>query len=289
MATRRLRVIKYRGSGFGTNEYPYVFGERGIVLFPLTTAELNHQPLGAKVSTGLKGLDVMLDGGFRSASCVLISGNSGTGKTTLASTFAQAACLRGEKVLYLNFEESKEAMISGMLSPGIDLRPCLRDEKLMIQTSMPESTGSDNHLNRVTDTLESFKPNHLILDAVSACVRMGSKQAAFDFMMRLISVVKEKGITSILTNQNNSNRRIGNDERLSGIGFSSVVDAVVQLRFAEINQEITRQMLVVKSRGSSHSNRRQLYVITDRGIEFPDRPRQLPVRAGKTVRKDGGK
>jgi len=227
------------------NEYPYVFGEHGIVLFPLTTAELTHQPLGSKVSTGLKGLDLMLDGGFRRASCVLISGNSGAGKTTLASTFAYAACLRGERVLYLNFEESKEAMISGMLSPGIDLRPSIRDDKLLIQTAMPESTGSDNHLNRVMETIAAFKPNHLILDAVSACVRMGSKQAAFDFMMRLISVVKEKGITSILTNQIGTRRN--GDEELSGIGFSSVVDAVVQLRFAETDQEITRQMLVVKS------------------------------------------
>lgn len=288
VATRRLRVIKYRGSGFGTNEYPYVFGEHGIVLFPLTKAELTHRPLGEKVSTGLKGLDLMLNGGFRLASCILISGNSGAGKTTLASTFAQAACLRGEKVLYLNFEESKEAMISGMLSPGIDLRPSIRDEKLLIKTAMPESTGSDNHLHRIMETIESFKPNHLILDAVSACVRMGSKQSAFDFMMRLVSVVKEKGITSILTNQNSSNSRIGNDEELSGIGFSSVVDAVVQLRFAETDQEITRQILIVKSRGSAHSNRRQLYVITDRGIEFPDTPHRPPIRARKARRKDGG-
>ena len=288
VATRRLRVIKYRGSGFGTNEYPYVFGEHGIVLFPLTTAELTHQPLGEKVSTGLKGLDLMLNGGFRLASCILISGNSGAGKTTLASTFAQAACLRGERVLYLNFEESKEAMISGMLSPGIDLRPSIRDEKLLIQTAMPESTGSDNHLNRIMETIESFKPNHVILDAVSACVRMGSKQSAFDFMMRLVSVVKEQGITSILTNQSSSNNRIGNDEELSGIGFSSVVDAVVQLRFAETDREITRQILVVKSRGSAHSNRRQLYVITDRGIEFPDSPHRPPDRARKARRKDGG-
>ena len=286
VATRRLRVIKYRGSGFGTNEYPYVFGEHGIVLFPLTTTELTHQPLGPKVSTGLKGLDLMLDGGFRRASCILISGNSGTGKTTLASTFTQAACLRGEKVLYLNFEESKEAMISGMLSPGIDLRPSLRDRKLLIQTSMPESTGSDNHLNRVMETMDSFKPDHLILDAVSACVRMGSRQAAFDFMMRLISVVKERGVTSILTNQISS--RMGDDEELSGIGFSSVVDAVVQLRYVETDQEMNRQMLVVKSRGSAHSNRRQSYIITDRGIEFPDTPHRPLVRTGKARRKDGG-
>jgi circadian clock protein KaiC len=288
VATRRLRVIKYRGSSFGTNEYPYVFGEHGIVLFPLTTAELTHQPLGEKVSTGLQGLDRMLHGGFRLASCILISGNSGAGKTTLASTFAQAACLRGERVLYLNFEESKEAMISGMLSPGIDLRSPIRDEKLLIQTAMPESTGSDNHLNRIMETIDHFRPNHLILDAVSACVRMGSKQSAFDFMMRLVSVVKAQGITSILTNQSNRNSRIGNDEELSGIGFSSVVDAVVQLRFVETDREITRQILVVKSRGSAHSNRRQLYVITDRGIEFPDSPHRPPVRARKARRKDDG-
>jgi circadian clock protein KaiC len=129
------------------------------------------------------------------------------------------------------------------------------------------------------ETISSFKPNHLILDAVSACVRMGSKQAAFDFMMRLVSVVKERGITSILTNQLSS--RIGNEEELSGIGFSSVVDAVVQLRFVETDQEINRQMLIVKSRGSAHSNRRQLYVITDRGIEFPDNPHGPPVLPGK--------
>jgi circadian clock protein KaiC len=286
VATRRLRVIKYRGSGFGTNEYPYVFGVRGIVLFPLTTAELTHQPLGTKVSTGLKGLDLMLDGGFRLASCVLISGTSGTGKTTLACTFTQAACHRGERVLYLNFEESKEAMISGMLSPGIDLRPSIRDKTLLVQTSTPESTGSDNHLNRVMETIASFKPVHLVLDAVSACVRMGSMQAAFDFMMRLVSVLKERGITSILTNQVSSGIA-SNDEELSGIGFSSVVDAVVQLRFVETDQEIIRQMLVVKSRGSAHSNRRQLYVITDRGIEFPDTPHPPPGRAGKSRRKDG--
>ena len=299
VATRRLRVIKYRGSGFGTNEYPYVFGERGIVLFPLTTAELTHQPLGTKVSTGLQGLDLMLDGGFRLASCVLISGNSGTGKTTLASTFAQAACQRGERVLYLNFEESKEAMISGMLSPGIDLRPSIHDKSLLIQTATPESTGSDNHLNRVMETIASFKPDHLILDAVSACIRMGSMQAAFDFMMQLVSVVKERGITSILTNQISSGTAY-NDEELSGIGFSSVVDAVVQLRFVETNEEMTRQMLIVKSRGSAHSNRRQAYVITDRGIEFPDTPQPPPTsrleqadgtrcpQAGKAGRKDGG-
>jgi circadian clock protein KaiC len=287
VATRRLRVIKYRGSGFGTNEYPYVIGGQGIVLFPLTKAELTHKPLGIKVSTGLTGLDLMLDGGFRRASCVLVSGNSGTGKTTVVSTFAKAACRRGERVLCLNFEESKEALISGMLSAGIDLRPSVRSGKLLVQTALPESMGSDGHLIRAMQAIDTFKPDHLILDAVSACLRMGSEQAAFEFVMRLISIVKERGISSILTNQING--LAGTDEELSGIGFSSVVDAVVQLRFVETDKEVNRQILIVKSRGSAHSNRRQSFVITDRGIEFPDNPHPPPVRAARAARRDGGR
>ncbi len=287
VATRRLRVIKYRGSGFGTNEYPYVIGDSGIVLFPLTKSELTHKPLGSKVSSGLSGLDRMLDGGFRRASCILVSGNSGTGKTTVVSTFARAACRRGERVLCLNFEESKAALINGMLSAGIDLRPPVRARKLMIQTALPESMGSDGHLIRAIDAVNSFKPDHLILDAVSACLRMGSEQAAFDFMMRLISVVKERGITTMMTNQING--LAGSDEELSGIGFSSIVDAVLQLRYIETGQEVHRQIHVVKSRGSAHSNRRHPFIITDRGIQFPDAPQPPSVRPKRTDRKDGRK
>jgi circadian clock protein KaiC len=287
VATRRLRVIKYRGSGFGTNEYPYVIGERGIVLFPLTNAELAHQPLGSKVSSGLPGLDAMLDGGYRRASCVLVTGTSGTGKTTLASTFVQAACRRGERALYLSFEESREAMVTAMLSAGIDLRPALRARKLMVQTGLPEAMGSDDHLIRALEAIDTFKPNHVTLDAVSACVRMGSEQAAFDYLMRLVSILKERGISCIMTNQTTGVE--GSEEELSGIGFSSVVDAVIQLRFVETDQEIDRQMLIVKSRGSSHSNRRRPFAITSRGIEFPDSPQPPSARARRASRNGGGK
>ena len=287
VATRRLRVIKYRGSGFGTNEYPYVIGDQGIVLFPLTKAELTHQPLGQKVSSGLSGLDAMLDGGFRRAACILIAGSSGTGKTTLASAFARAASRRHEKVLYLSFEESQEAMIAGMLSAGIDLRPALRTQRLMVQTALPEAMGSDNHLIRALEAMDSFKPDHLILDAISACVRMGSERAAFDYLMRLVAVVKERGITCILTNQMTG--LAGDGEELSGIGFSSVVDAVIQLRFVDAGQEIGRQILIIKSRGSGHSNRRESFYITDQGIEFPNNLRLPSARAGQADPKDGGK
>jgi circadian clock protein KaiC len=286
VATRRLRVIKYRGSGFGTNEYPYVIGSHGIVLFPLTKAELAHQPLGPKVSTGLAGLDAMLNGGYRRASCMLITGTSGTGKTTLASTLVLAACRRGEKVLYLSFEESREAMVTAMRSAGIDLRPSLGNRRLIVQTGLPEAVGSDDHLIRALDAIDAFKPDHIVLDALSACVRMGSEQAAFDYLMRLVSILKERGITCLMTNQITGVE--GSDEELSGIGFSSVVDAVIQLRFIEANEEITRQILVVKSRGSGHSNRRQPFAITSRGIEFPDNSPPASARSRRARRGGGG-
>jgi circadian clock protein KaiC len=286
VATRRLRVVKYRGSAFGTNEYPYVIGEQGIVLFPLTKAELAHQPLGPKVSSGLAGLDTMLKGGYRTTSCILVTGSSGTGKTTLACTFVQAACRRGEKVLYLSFEESREAMVTAMCSAGIDLRPALRAGKLMVQSALPEAMGSDGHLIRALKAIDTFKPNHVVLDAISACIRMGSEQAAFDYLMRLVSILKERGITSVMTNQ--ISELAGGDEEISGIGFSSVVDAVVQLRFVDSGQEITRQMLVVKSRGSGHSNRRESFNITDRGMQFSDGLQAPPARSKPAGRNGGG-
>jgi len=279
VATRRLRVIKYRGSGFGTNEYPYVIGGHGLVLFPLTKAELAHQALGPKVSSGLFGLDAMLDGGYRSASCVLITGTSGTGKTTLTSTFIEAACRRGQRVLALSFEESRAAMVHAMLSAGIDLRPALRAGRLLVQTALPEAMGSDDHLIRALQAIDAFQPDHVTLDAVSACVRMGSEQAAFDYLMRLVSILKERGITCVMTNQITG--LVGSDEELSGIGFSSVVDAVIQLRFVEADQAINREILIVKSRGSAHSNRRQAFSITSMGIQIGNNP------PGPTLRRQG--
>jgi circadian clock protein KaiC len=148
--------------------------------------------------------------------------------------------------------------------------------------------GSDNHLLRALEAMDSFKPDYLIVDAISACVRMGSERAAFDYLMRLVSIVKERGTTCILTNQSTSFP--GGDEELSGIGFSSVVDAVIQLRFIEIDQQIDRQILVMKSRGAAHSNRRQPFIITGQGIQFPDhspasiRASQSGPPAGKKVK-----
>ena len=267
IATRRLRVLKYRGSGFGRNEYPFCITGEGINIIPISSAGLNHKALGPKVSSGHPQLDTVLDGGYRRGSCILISGTTGTGKTTLASTFVRSACERGEKVIYINFEESQAAMVSGMLSPGIDLRPAVQAGTLRFLTAMPEAMGVEEHLIRVFKAIDSFQADHVIVDAISACDRMGTKGAAYDYLMRLVNVCKEKGITAIFTNQTTGFRE---ESEISGIGISSIVDAVIFIRYIEIGGEINRMLLVMKSRGSKHSNQYREFLITDHGIDIAD-------------------
>jgi circadian clock protein KaiC len=265
--TRRLRVLKYRGSGFGSNEHPFVITEAGINIIPLLATGLRHKGLGRKVSTGHPRIDSILGGGYYRGSCILITGTSGTGKTTLASTFARVSCERGQKVLYISFEESQESMVSCMLSPGIDLRQPLKAGSLQFLTAIPESMGAEEHLIRAFRAMEAFRPDHVILDAISACNRMGSEAAAFDYLMRLINACKEQGVTIVLTNQATG---LKEEQEISGIGISSLVDAVILLRYNEIGGEINRTLLVMKSRGSKHSNQYREFLITDQGIDVVD-------------------
>jgi circadian clock protein KaiC len=267
VATRYLRVVKYRGSGFGRNEYPYSIGQGGMTLIPISKIGLQHKPLGEKMSSGLATLDETLDGGFRRASCVLLTGNSGTGKTTLLSTFAEAACKRGEKVLYISFEESPEAITSAMLSPGINLRPALEADLLRFNTAMPEAMGAEEHLIRALQHISDFGPQHVLVDAISSCERMGTSQSAFDYVMRLANACKERGITCLLANQTEG---FLEQHEISGMDFSSFIDAVIILRYIEIGGEVNRLMFVMKSRGSTHSNQYREYAITDHGLVFPD-------------------
>ncbi len=172
VSTQRLNVVKYRGSGFGRNEYPYVITPSGLHVAPISTVGLKHKPFGKKMSTGLKRLDSILDGGYFRASCVLLAGLPGTGKSLLASTFTDAACQRGEKVLYVGFEESEAAMIGNILNAGVDLRPHAESGLLEFLTSMPEAMGAEEHLIRFMVRLNEFGPKHVVVDAISACERM---------------------------------------------------------------------------------------------------------------------
>src|SRR4029077_19218698 len=195
-------------------------------------------------------LDGMLGGGYRRGTSILLAGSPGAGKTTLACSFAQAACQRGERVLYLNFEESPESMVSNMLSPGIVLAPLIKSGRLVIQSYLPEAMGAEEHLFHALNTLNEVHPQHVVVDAISACKRMGSERAAFEYLMRVLNACKERGITCFYLNQ-----AAGVDvvSDFSGIGISSIIDTAVLLRHVELGGSMTRQLIVMKSRGSKHS------------------------------------
>ncbi len=265
VTTRRLRVVKYRGSGFCSNEYPYVITPNGSTIMPITTVHLQHPPFGERMSSGHDTFDKMLGGGYFRGSTILISGLTGSGKTTLAAVFSKGACGRREKVLYVSFEESQEAIITAMRSPGIGLQQCVDEGLLDFWTIMPEALVPEEHLFRLLQRIEAFKPDHVIIDAVSAVQRMNTEQAAFDFLVRFVDACKDRQITCMMTNQLNSNHW---QEDISGIGMSSIIDTVVVLSLAEVRGEMQRSVIVIKSRGTRHSHRRHTYAITDDGVRI---------------------
>jgi circadian clock protein KaiC len=283
VSTRELQVIKYRGSDFGRNAYPFVIQPGGISVIPISEFGLQHQSLGSHVSSGNVQLDKILGGGYRKGSSILIAGSSGTGKTTIANTFAKAACDRGEKVLYLGFEESEKAMVETMLSPGINLRPAIKSDLLKVMTAMPEAYGTEKHLVHAFKMIDEFKPTHVIVDAISSFERMGSDRAAFEFAMRLVNWCKDRGITLIMTDQSSG----GTDDRaaISGLGISSIIDALLWLRFAEKGNKLERNLLVIKSRGSKHSNQYHRFIITNHGIKISERTASNRTSAQKEAKK----
>jgi circadian clock protein KaiC len=213
----------------------------------------------------MEKLDEILGGGLRRCSCNLVSGTSGTGKTTVACTFARSVCEEGENLLYIDFEESEDAVISGMLSPGIDLRPAVESGHLRFLTVMPESLGVEEHLVRAFQAIEEFHPAFVVVDAISACQRMGSPRAAFDYLLRLIDYCKQRGITTLLTNLASNQTE---DREITGIDLSSVIDTVILMRNVEHRGQMRRVLLVLKSRGRAHSSRCHTFEITNNGIRI---------------------
>ena len=265
VTTRRLRIMKYRGSSYGRNEYPFGITNTGVWIIPITQTTLKHRALGEPVSSGVEGLDAIIGGGYRRCSCTLITGTSGSGKTTFTSSFTRSATANGERVFYLDFEESWDALTSCMLSPGIDLQPALESGHLRFLSSMPESQGIEEHLIQAFRAIEEFQPAFLVLDAISACRRMGSEHSAFDYLVRLIDHCKARGITCLLTNLT-SNRE--DETEITGIDLSSVIDTVILLRNVEVDGRFKRKLAIVKSRGRNHTKRIMEFDITDKGIKI---------------------
>ncbi len=267
ISTRRLRVVKYRGSEHGTNEYPFLIDEDGISVLPVTSLSLENKVSTQRILTGIPSLDKMLDGkGFFKGGSVLVSGTAGTGKTSMAAYFANASCNRGERCIYFAFEESPEQITRNMRSIGLDLTPHIQNNLLKFHASRPTLHGLEMHLVVIHKMIRKFKPKTIILDPITNLVSVGTMSDLKSILIRLIDFLQKEQITVMFTalDHNNTN----NDQMHEGV--SSLVDAWLLVRDIEYNGERNRGLYIMKSRGMRHSKQVREFVISDRGIELVD-------------------
>lgn len=263
VTTRRLRVVKYRGSAHGTNEYPFLIDEGGISVLPITAAGLGHKTSDEVVPSGVPGLDAMLGvGGFYRGSSVLLTGTSGTGKTIFGAHFADAACRRGERCIYFAFEESPAQIVRNTRSIGIDLQPHVDAGLLVFEAARPSLYGLEMHLTLMYRLIERFAPAAVIIDPISAF--RGSLVEIHATLLRMVDLLKIKGITGVFTNLASPDY-IGDQTE---IGLSSLMDTWIGLHNIEANGERNRGLYLLKSRGMSHSNQIREYLLTDHGIHL---------------------
>jgi len=266
IATRRLRVIKYRGSSHGTNEYPFLIEEDGISVLPVTSLRLEHTASTDRISSGIERLDNMLDGsGYYRGSSILISGTAGTGKTSFASNFVDAACRRGERCIYFAFEESPSQIVRNMRSIGIDLEPWIDKGLLQIRSLRPMAFGLEMHLVDMLRHIDKFQPRVVIFDPISNLINVGVMDDVKSMLTRLIDYMKTKEITTICTSLVDIE-----DEGQTGQGVSSLMDTWIRLRMFETDGERNRGISVIKSRGMKHSNQIREYLLTDTGVQILD-------------------
>ena len=267
VSTRRMRIVKYRGTTHGTNEYPFLIDEDGFSVLPITSLGLQHEVSSERVSSGVARLDTMLGGkGFYRGSTVLVSGTAGTGKSSLAAHFAQAACDRGERCLYFAFEESPGQIVRNMRSIGLDLGNCMKKGLLQIHSSRATFYGLEMHLALIHKLVQEVKPNVVIFDPIGAVIQAGSQRDAHAMVVRLIDFLKSRKITVMLLNLTTSGTALEHTD----VDISSIVDTWILLRDVELGGERNRAMYVLKSRGMRHSNQLREFVVTDKGIDLLD-------------------
>jgi circadian clock protein KaiC len=263
VTTRRLRVVKYRGSAHGTNEYPFLIDDQGISVLPITSAGLCHQTFDKPVSTGVDELDAMLGvGGYYRGSSVLISGGSGTGKTILSAHFANAVCSHGGRCLYFAFEEGPDQIVRNVRSVGIDLLPHREAGLLRFEAARPSLYGLEMHLARMHRDIERFAPDAVVVDPVSAF--RGPEVEVHATLLRMIDLLKARGITAVFTNLCGDEQQPSHGEH----GLSSLMDTWLSLRNIEADGERNRGLYVLKSRGMGHSNQIREYTLTTAGVRL---------------------
>ncbi len=265
ITTRRLRVVKYRGSAHGTNEYPFLIDAKGITVLPVTQAGLAHQASEVTVSSGVAGLDQMLGvGGFYRGASILVSGTAGTGKTSLAAHFAEATCARGERCIYFAFEESPAQIVRNMRSIGLNLQPRIDAGLLRFEAARPSLFGLEMHLARMYREIGEFKPAAVIIDPISAL--RGEAIDVHSVLLRVIDLLKSRGITAFLTNLLNMQGELYSEDT----GMSSLMDTWLALVQLASNGERNRGLYVLKSRGMSHSNQIREYQLSGAGVNLID-------------------
>jgi circadian clock protein KaiC len=263
ISTRRLRVVKYRGSAHGTNEYPFFISARGFVVLPITSITLNYGAPEERISTGIARLDHMLGGGIFRGSTVLVSGTGGTGKTSLGAHMVNAACGRGERVLWVLFEESPAQVLRNMRSIGLDLRQWTDAGLLHIWPARPSAFGLETHLALLVQLLDEVTPTVTVLDGIASFAHGVAASEVTSMVARQMDLLKARGITTLAT-------ALGHGDEASTLSVSSMVDIWLLLRNFESNGERNRLLFVLKSRGTAHSNQVREFVLTNHGAELVD-------------------
>ncbi|WP_234795146.1 circadian clock protein KaiC [Hymenobacter arizonensis] len=268
ITTRRLRIVKYRGSTHGTNEYPYLISEDGIAVLPVTSLRLDHEVSDEVDSSGVPALDEMFGRrGFYHGSSVLITGTAGTAKTTLGAAFAQEVCKQGKRCLMFVFEESPQQLIRNMRSVGIDLQPLIEQGLLRIEASRPTVNGLERHLVTIHRLVREFKPSAVVIDPISNLISVGNINEVRSMLTRLIDYLKVNNITALFTALINTRY---NQSEMTEEGVSSLVDTWISVRDLEGIGERNRGLSILKSRGMAHSNQVREFVVTERGVELLD-------------------
>ncbi|HVL34292.1 MAG TPA: circadian clock protein KaiC [Burkholderiales bacterium] len=267
VSTRRLRIVKYRGSTHGTNEYPFLIDQAGISVLPLSSLQLDHAAPSERLSTGVARLDAMLGGeGYYRGSSILVSGTAGTGKTTLAAHFANAVCARGERCLYLAFEESPQQLARNMRSVGIDLDAWRSKGLLRLEAARPTLHGVEMHLALIQRMVAQFQPQVVVIDPISNFASASSSAEAEAMLLRLIDFLKARQVTALFVNLTSG----GGVLEGTDMGVSSLIDTWILLRDIELAGERNRGLYVLKSRGMKHSNQIREFLITGSGIDLQE-------------------
>jgi circadian clock protein KaiC len=265
VSTRRLRIVKYRGSAHGTNEFPFVIDNDGLSVIPITSVGLEHPVSDERVSTGIPALDAMVGGkGVFRGSSVLISGSAGTGKTSIAGFFAASACGRGERALMFSFEEAPSQIVRNLRSIGLDLDRWIKQDMLRICSTRPSRYGLETHLGLIHKQVRDFRPQVVIVDPISNFISVGTQSEAGTMLVRLIDFLKAENITSLFTHLTHGGVGLQQTDE----GISSIIDTWLLLRDTETDGERQANLSILKSRGMAHSKSIRSFRLSDNGIEL---------------------